>query len=146
MKFLVNGVETEIAPGSELDVIFMSDRLSVRTKDGAKTALVARHGDKTWVSFDGDVFEIEPMKAAKGTAGGADSGQFFAPMPGMIIDLMVSPGESVTKGQKLLVLEAMKTQQPVIAPFDGVVVSVPVQKSQQVTDGMLLISLEKKAD
>jgi len=145
MKFLVNGVESEIEPGSKLEVIFMSDRLSVRTSEGAKSALVARHGDKTWVSFDGNVYEIEPIKAAKGAAGSADSGQFFAPMPGLIVDVMVAPGEIVTKGQKLLVLEAMKTQQPIIAPFDGVVLSVPVQKSQQVTDGVLLVSLEKKA-
>ena len=56
-------------------------------------------------------------------------------MPGLIVDVLVSVGEAVTKGQKVAVLEAMKTQQPFLAPFDGVVETLSVVKGQQVEDG-----------
>jgi 3-methylcrotonyl-CoA carboxylase alpha subunit len=61
-----------------------------------------------------------------------------APMPGQIVDVLVSEGAKVAKGDKVLVLEAMKTQQAFLAPFDGVVEKLPVKKGEQVADGQLL--------
>lgn len=61
-----------------------------------------------------------------------------APMPGQIVDVLVERGANVTKGEKILVLEAMKTQQPFTAPFDGVVEKLDVTKGQQVAEGAVL--------
>lgn len=63
-------------------------------------------------------------------------------MPGVIVDVLVAEGDTVTKGQKLLVLEAMKTQQPFTAPFDGKVTKLPITKGQQVIDGATLAVVE----
>lgn len=65
-----------------------------------------------------------------------------APMSGLIVDVLVADGVEVHKGQKLLVLEAMKTQQPFAAPFDGKVTKVLVQKGQQVAEGAILVVVE----
>ena len=63
-------------------------------------------------------------------------------MPGSIVEVLVNVGEQVSDGQKLLVLEAMKTQQAFTAPFDGCVSKVSVQAADQVVEGQELIVVE----
>jgi 3-methylcrotonyl-CoA carboxylase alpha subunit len=72
----------------------------------------------------------------------AVKGGFMAPMPGKVVKVLVSEGVSVTKGQTLLVLEAMKMEQSTISPFDGKVASVLVREGDQVTAGQVLIVME----
>jgi 3-methylcrotonyl-CoA carboxylase alpha subunit len=64
-------------------------------------------------------------------------------MPGQIVDVLVAAGDTVSKGQKLIVLEAMKTQQPFNAPFDGTVITLNAVKGAQVKDGELLVVVEE---
>ncbi len=140
MKQLVNGQEVELSrDGAE--VTRLHDRLMVRTASGAASAVAVRHGDKTLVSYKGRVYEIEKPGQKRGSSA-AHSGEIHAPMPGVIVDVLVQAGDRVEKGQKLIVLEAMKTQQPMLAPFVGSVVSVPVAKGQQVIDGALLVHIQ----
>lgn len=142
MKWLINGIETELEPGaSGAQVTKLPDRLSVRTASGQKTALVARIGGKVVISYSGHLFEVEKASGVTRSGGAVATGQFSAPMPGLIIDVLVGPGDRVVKGQKLLVLEAMKTQQPVNAPFDGRIEHLNVEKGQQVREGDLMISV-----
>ena len=65
-----------------------------------------------------------------------------APMPGTVVNVQVSSGDSVTKGQVLLVLEAMKMENEIMSPRDGVVAGVHVNKGDSVDSGKLLISLQ----
>jgi 3-methylcrotonyl-CoA carboxylase alpha subunit len=67
-------------------------------------------------------------------------------MPGLVIGVFVSPGESVRKGQKLLTLEAMKMEQALLAPFDGVVTALSARVGQQVAADALLARIEVKAE
>ena len=64
-----------------------------------------------------------------------------APMPGNINDVRVKAGQSVKKGDILLILEAMKMENEIMAPRDGVVASVNVSKGATVSTGDLLLSL-----
>jgi len=140
MKYLVNGQEMELGPtppGTKIGRLH--DRLIVRTRDGAHSALAVRQGETTWVSYRGHVYEIEKAGARRVGAIDPTHGTIVAPMPGSIVDVRVSEGDEVTAGQTLLVLEAMKTQQPTKAPFDGLVERLPVQKGQQVREGDLLV-------
>ncbi|WP_028966189.1 acetyl/propionyl/methylcrotonyl-CoA carboxylase subunit alpha [Sphingomonas phyllosphaerae] len=72
--------------------------------------------------------------------GGATDGDdaLLAPMPGRVIAVPVSQGQRVARGERLLVLEAMKMEQALLAPFDGVVAELKVVEGAQVTEGMLL--------
>ena len=63
-------------------------------------------------------------------------------MPGNINAIKVSAGQSVKKGDTLLILEAMKMENEIKAPSDGVVASVAVTKGQSVNTGDLLVSLK----
>jgi 3-methylcrotonyl-CoA carboxylase alpha subunit len=64
-------------------------------------------------------------------------------MPGRVIALEVRQGDRVTKGQKLLTLEAMKMEHSLVAPFDGVVAELNAAEGAQVTEGTLLVRVEK---
>ena len=62
-----------------------------------------------------------------------------APMPGLIIDIRVQPGQAVQKGDPLLVLEAMKMENILKAPADGVVASIKAVLRANVTKGQVLV-------
>ncbi|HOV28206.1 MAG TPA: biotin/lipoyl-binding protein [Pseudobacteroides sp.] len=64
-----------------------------------------------------------------------------APMPGTILKVNVNPGDSVKKGQVLLILEAMKMENEITAPKDGTVASVNVGKGTAVSAGDVMISI-----
>lgn len=65
-----------------------------------------------------------------------------SPMPGTILDVRVSVGQSVKKGDVLTILEAMKMENEIMAPQDGVVSSIQVVKGASVNTGEVLIVLE----
>jgi biotin carboxyl carrier protein len=67
-------------------------------------------------------------------------------MPGQIVDVRVSEGDVVEEATTLLVLEAMKTQQPFVAPYNGRVSRLLVKTGDQVADGALLALVEPLTD
>ena len=74
------------------------------------------------------------------------TGSLLAPMPGSVISVAVAPGASVTAGQPVLVLEAMKMQHTVSAPHDGVVTDLPVGIGDQVAAGAVLAVVQQDHD
>ena len=64
------------------------------------------------------------------------------PLPGVIIDVKVNVGDTVTKGQTVVVLEAMKMENNINADRDGKVTAIQVAKGDTVADGAVLIVLE----
>jgi acetyl/propionyl-CoA carboxylase alpha subunit len=141
MRRFVNGDEVELDEGVA-EVGRLADRLTVRTEEGSHTAVAVADGDAVLVSYKGRQYRVERKMARRKGAGAAGSGELVAPMPGQIVDVRVAEGDIVKKGETLLVLEAMKTQQPFIAPFDGVVKKVGVAKGDQVVDGALLAQVK----
>ena len=82
-----------------------------------------------------------PAAAPKAAAAPAGAETVTAPMPGTINAIKVSNGQSVKKGDILVVLEAMKMENEIMAPRDGVVASVNVTKGATVNTGDVLVSL-----
>ena len=66
-----------------------------------------------------------------------------APMPGMVVEVLVKPGDRVVIGQSLVVLESMKMQMEMRAPAAGLVEKVSVQQKSQVDKGTVLVTIEK---
>ncbi len=84
-----------------------------------------------------------PTPSAAPTASSADiagAEKLTSPMPGNIIDIKVSAGDSVKSGQPLVVLEAMKMENEISAPRDCEIVAVHVSKGAAVESGALLVS------
>lgn len=71
------------------------------------------------------------------------SSDLKAPMPGIISEVLATPGISVKAGDVLAVIEAMKMENPIKAASDGVIDQVLVQKGQEVTTGTVLVTLRK---
>lgn len=72
----------------------------------------------------------------------AGSEKIVSPMPGNILSVNVKVGDSVKKGQVLLILEAMKMENEIMAPKDGTITSVNVQKGSTVESGALLVTID----
>ena len=65
-----------------------------------------------------------------------------APMPGLVLDLLVVPGQQVSQGEKILILEAMKMENVIKSPGDCIVKAVFVQKGDSVEKGHLMVEME----
>jgi 3-methylcrotonyl-CoA carboxylase alpha subunit len=101
------------------------------TDDGL---LIVEHG---WPHL----FQLPRVEGA--AVGVAADGAILSPMPGRIIAVEVTAGETVIKGQKLLTLEAMKMEHSLTAPFDGVVAELDAETGGQVSEGTLLARIDK---
>jgi len=97
----------------------------------------------TSIDEGGERFLVQLARAEGGAGGGASDGAIIAPMPGKVISVDVAAGESVTKGQKLMVLEAMKMEHALTAPFDGVVEELNAVAGAQVQVEALLAQIKK---
>ncbi|EAQ01792.1 methylcrotonyl-CoA carboxylase, alpha subunit [Pseudooceanicola batsensis HTCC2597] len=110
--------------------------------DGDKAPAVHRAGHHVTV-FEAYGLEfdlIDPLdRAAEAMAGG---NLIEAPMPGLVKAMLAEPGQAVTAGTRLAVLEAMKMEHALTAPRDGVVAEVLVEEGAQVEAGAPLIRLE----
>lgn len=145
MKRLVNGQEVELAAPEGVEIVPLEDRFVVKSPEGAFSALAVQVGDVVHVSYRGHVYKIEKATHAAKAHSAAASGEMRAPMPGQIVDVIATEGAQVKKGDKILVLEAMKTQQAFNAPFDGVVKQLRAEKGKQVAEGELLALVEESS-
>ena len=85
---------------------------------------------------------VDPLDLSMYEAAGAAEATVRAPLPGKIIDLRVKAGDTVSKGQPLLVLEAMKMEHTLAAPADGTIKSVRYAVGEQVNEGAELVEFE----
>ena len=83
---------------------------------------------------------IDPLERAAGAQG--DGNLIEAPMPGLVREVFAAVGQSVAKGDKLAILEAMKMEHSLLALRDGVVAEVLAQAGDQVEAGAALVRLE----
>lgn len=118
-------------------------------------ATVDMHPVSSWLWLDdnsGVLFENgsahEVRRFVPRGAGGASAsdGALRAPMPGRIVAVSAAPGDVVTKGQSIVVLEAMKMEHALTAPFDGVVETVSVATGDQTVDGAVLAVVTAHGD
>jgi biotin carboxyl carrier protein len=112
--------------------------------DGKRvTAYVSSDNAKRWVTINGQTFVLTKSSGArKGRhAGHHAAGELTAPMPGQVRAVNVSEGEAVTKGQTLLVLEAMKMEIRIHASQDGIVKKLFVKQGQTVEREQILIDI-----
>jgi acetyl/propionyl-CoA carboxylase alpha subunit len=98
--------------------------------------------DEVVVFERGEAFSFRRPKAQAGGEAGESDGAVLSPMPGKIVSVSVKAGDTVTKGQTLLVLEAMKMEHALAAPFDGVVAELSAEAGGQVSEGVVLVRLE----
>ena len=115
----------------------------LRANGQQKRVVVAQEGADRWVWVDGHVHHLV-HETAGAAAHPISSGNLLSPMPGLVLKVFVSAGDSVTRNQVLVVLEAMKMQYEITAPRDGAVAEVAVTEGQQVDGDVPLVMLEEE--
>jgi len=113
-----------------------------REGDRVETFHCVRDGDLVHLSWRGAAYRLEEDSESSRSAHRAVPGALEAPMPGRVIAVRIAPGQSVTKGQELLVVEAMKMENALRAPRDGVVKAVAAAVGDMVSPGAVLVELE----
>ena len=122
------------------------------TRGPAPGEIILRDGDRvermyavaaagvTWVFHDGHVYRLEDERSPRRAQ--QTHGSLSSPMPATVIGVNVGPGDEVTSGQTLIVLEAMKMELPVRAPGDGRVRAVHCKAGDLVQPDVSLIDFE----
>lgn len=82
-----------------------------------------------------------PAAPKKAASAGAGAVKITAPMPGKILDIKSKVGDAVKKGQVMMILEAMKMENEIVASEDGTVASIDVAVGASVEAGVVLASL-----
>ncbi len=146
----INGVKSDIS------VEFAQhDRVEIVFKNGASAAqktpvqlLSVDHQAKTvHVKLKGNTYVVQLKsdfdrlldQLGMGPGSGAKLNVIKAPMPGMVLDILVEAGQHVTKDQPLLILEAMKMENVIKAPRDGEIARVGVQRGIAIEKNTLLV-------
>ncbi len=161
LNFLLGGAPLSLKLEPQDDacrLILVNDGASIvadatLTADGALTATVdgARHA-AAWVSgphgfilihqgIAYDFVRVDPLDVD--VAADADTGALKAPMPGKIVQVLAEAGATIKRGAALVVMEAMKMEQTLLAAADGKVASVNVSVGDQVEAGAALVTFEE---
>lgn len=101
-----------------------------------------REGSVVHVSWEGATCQLREEKEGRRAVTRPPAGGLETPMPGKVLKVFVAVGDVVTRGQEVLVVEAMKMENTLRAPRDGKVRVVAVQAGDRVTPGTLLVDLE----
>lgn len=111
--------------------------------DGERvTAHVSSDNAKRWVTINGQTVLLTKSSGTKRSGGKHEhSGELTAPMPGQVRAVNVNEGDAVTKGQTLMVLEAMKMEMKIQAPSDGTVSKLFVKQNETVEREQILIEI-----
>jgi 3-methylcrotonyl-CoA carboxylase alpha subunit len=129
-------VRVEVAGGTQV----------IELTQGVSNAVIADVGDVRVVFMAGEAWQFGPERAESGDRASAGSGAVVSPMPGVVLAVNVAAGDAVTRGQRLLVVEAMKMEHALLAPFAGTVVSLHAELGQHIAEGALLARVEAKQE
>jgi biotin carboxyl carrier protein len=108
---------------------------------------VACAGADCYVAMAGQSWRLQrltPQQQRRPASHAADAGSLEASMPGQVLEVLVTTGEQVARGDTLLVLEAMKMELRVTAPYAGHVRQIHCTAGQVVERGQLLLEIEQK--
>jgi len=108
--------------------------------DHRETFHCVREGKTIHLFWKGQNYKLVPVEGLRGAQPSA--GRLEAPMPGRVIQVRVSQGQRVRRGDELLVIEAMKMENSIRAPRDGVVGALLARIGDRVAPGVPLIELE----
>jgi len=155
-KILVNGFEFYFTPTDleTLDLVTLSptefnaikDHQSTNVRllkaDGRTKTFTIETGGETFEVVIRDALDQQLEQMGFGTASGKQVKEIKAPMPGLVLEISVSDGQSVKEGDRILILEAMKMENSIIIHADATIKKVAVTAGQAVEKGQVLVTLE----
>jgi len=156
-ELTINGsykVELQQAQLAELDIVKKGDgqyhvlkdnksyHVELISIDAATKTVSLKVNGKTYQTSIADHYDQLIKRLGLTTVSSQKVNQVKAPMPGLVLDILVDPGQDIKKGDKLLILEAMKMENIIKSSGDGIVEDVLIKKGTAVDKGQLLIQMK----
>lgn len=163
-QFFLNGEKLEVKAdrnGQTLTVLTGTGNHAYEVDDLGNDHYLLRQGNrlhrltaikvknKVYAITDSETYTIDLPSSKDSDASGAEHGdhgdksKICAPMPGKVVKVLVSAGDTVNPKQKLLIVEAMKMENPLIAPFKAEVLKVNCDAGELIDSEKLLIELRQ---
>jgi 3-methylcrotonyl-CoA carboxylase alpha subunit len=124
----------EVSPG----------QLKLQLGDRYIKAVISERQDSKFVFIDGEVFQVARVELTGKKKAEKKEGDLNSPISGTIVSIKVKPGDSVVKGDVLMVIEAMKMEYLIRAPATGTIEKVFFKEKDQIEIGQLTAELRKK--
>ena len=122
-------------------VAMRAEELEARVDGRIHVIPFVLQGTTIHFAFDGDIYFADVTdKGARAKARHREQ-TTSAPMPGVVLKLLVKKGDAVTKGQPVLILEAMKMEHQIVAPKDGTVDAINCAEGELVQPGVELVAI-----
>lgn len=141
-----NGVLSAEINGAQCSLTVISEQETslLYEVDGVRRRIAfARDGNNLFLdTANGNLHLMEITQAPPATTDSEGDGQLRAPMDGAVIDVLVNEGDTVKKGQTLIIMEAMKIEHQLKANRDGVVKTLSTRAKQQLKKRQLLLVIE----
>ena len=132
-KYKINGKEYEVAVDKK------EDTLAEVTVNGTSYKVELEKAEAPEPSMPKIQRPVTSAASGSSKPAGSGAGAVKSPLPGIIIDILVNVGDSVKKGQVVVMLEAMKMENAINATQDGIVKEVKVAKGDSVLEGVDLV-------
>jgi 3-methylcrotonyl-CoA carboxylase alpha subunit len=127
-------------------VSIAGNEAQLRIGDRTVTVPFAVDNSRVSFSFEGETYTAEVTDRTARTRARHRDHSMEAPMPGLILKIFVKPGDVVSKGTPLIVLEAMKMEHQIVAPREGTVRTVNCTEGELVQPGADLVDLQPTAN
>ena len=98
------------------------------------------NGNEISFAYDGEIWIVETADKSRARARHREH-SMSAPMPGVVLKILVNVGDAVAKGAPLLILEAMKMEHQITAPRDGTIAAINCKEGEMVQPGLDLVTL-----
>jgi pyruvate carboxylase subunit A/propionyl-CoA carboxylase alpha chain len=147
VRYRFTRVGLEVAGFDAVSLVSASPTQVVLAVDGVDRPLeVARYGDDVFVDSTLGPVQLVALPRFPDPTAALAHGSLLAPMPGSVLRIGAAVGDTVTSGQPLIWMEAMKMEHTVVAPGDGVLVELNVEPGQQVEVGAVLARVEDQSE
>jgi 3-methylcrotonyl-CoA carboxylase alpha subunit len=134
-KFLITPIKFNFIEGSSIA------QLELKIENNYETAKLISYKGVT-VFYKGLLYCLQKIPAHQHSSLSSAQGHLRAPMPGTIIEMWVNQGQAVSKGDKLLVIEAMKMEHTIYAPDNGVIAACHYGLGDLIEEGVELLEIK----
>ena len=141
----VAGQQSEVDPReSGVEILAVRpDELELRVNGKVHLVPYAIQGTTVSFAFEGEIWFAEVTDKGARAKGRHREQSTAAPMPGLVLKILVKQGDVVAKGAPLLILEAMKMEHQIVAPRDGTVAGIHCKEGELVQPGVELVTLNE---